>query len=134
MFGAQLEIPLAAAERAACRTLFSGPTGWVTTGLLRNDKHLGLPAELPDLHVAAQAAKCRVYKYECFKTGGLHVAERVRIHDRAIADRDFLDWTVRRGKRIRNSSLHNLQLAHDELQRSPPDVRVLDSMTKQTIT
>ncbi|CAK0848168.1 unnamed protein product [Prorocentrum cordatum] len=130
-FVAQLEPPLAAweaAEQAACRALFRG-----TTRLLGNVKHFGLPAELPDLHCAAQAVKCRVHNYQCRKTDGLKVAERARHLDRAVASCDILGRRARRRSRFQNSPLRNLHRAHDKLWRSPPHSKTLDGMAKHGI-
>ena len=107
-------------EAQACRLLFKGPTGWMTPGCLRAAKHLGLPAELPDLRVVTLAAKCRVHRYENAKAGGLNATERAEELERVVRTSaaadiplDWLPWLC-------GSFLRKLADAHEELQARDP--------------
>ena len=66
-------------EGKACRSLFTGPTGWMTAGCLKEFKSFKFPKELPDIRSIAIAAKARVVRFECLGSGGLEI--RRRAHD-----------------------------------------------------
>ena len=116
-------------ERRACRVLFRGPTGWITPGCLRACKHLGLPAELPDLRVSALAAKCRVFRYEDARRGGLRVAARVRALDSLCSDVNDdcipLNWLLW----LKGSFLHKLAQAQEQLSECDPRLEKVVGIT-----
>jgi len=63
-------------EGKACKSLFTGPTGWMTPGCLKELKSLRFPRELPDIRSVAIAAKARVARFECLNNGGLNILRR----------------------------------------------------------
>ena len=56
--------------------------GWITTGCLQNLTSVGFPADVPDLHCIAVAAKSRVFVYDNLKDGGFDINKRVYQLDR----------------------------------------------------
>ena len=65
-------------ETRACRTLFRGPPGWMTTGFLKGMKSAAFPIELPDIRAGSVAARARVAVHENATHGGLQIARRAR--------------------------------------------------------
>ncbi len=63
-------------ERKACQVLLPGPTGWISTGCLKNLKSLHFPRELLDVEAISKTAKARVLRFEGAEQGGLRIRER----------------------------------------------------------
>jgi len=68
-------------ERKACRSLFPGPTRWMTPGCLKEFKSFNFPRELPDVQALATAAKARIVRFECVSSGGLNIEQRAHALD-----------------------------------------------------
>ena len=87
MFVAQLD-PLPpnylAVEAQACRSMFPGPTGWMSASFLRGMRVAHFPKELPHLEVFTTASRARVATHEDARHGGLRVRSRAHELRRAI--------------------------------------------------
>ena len=86
-------------EREILSIMFPGPRGWCSPAAFRHLDRIGFPYSAPDLVSYADAAKCRVARWEDCLHGGLRVRSRyvalaTNIHRTDYLDRRYLwrDW------------------------------------------
>ena len=104
-------------ERRACVRLFPGLFFWISPGCFRALKHLGFPSELPDFLYTAVATKCRVFRYEDRKAGGLRVSSRVAALKQSLFDGEYIGRRMLWSKWLDNTFLAQLSRAHSQLNR-----------------
>lgn len=120
-------------ERQACQILFPGPTGWMTPPCLKGLKLLGMPMELPQLPAIAQAAQCRVCRYENATHGGLHITTRTARLDSLFSSCPLHDRVDMWGPWPRHTVLHQIHHRNADLLQQDPTYEVTKKRAGQNV-
>ena len=102
-------------ERELVTTLFPGPRGWCPPDVMRHLTDIGFPLSLPDMSRYADAAKCRVVRWEAVARGGLQVRRRHEALQRRFERSDFLGRRALWQGWLSSNFFSNLVQAHDKL-------------------